>query len=136
MSAPHQVLLYGRERGESFLARAREHAGREWPGKLVVQRHPHFFGWDGCEAGVAAIYVESRFAEVADAYRERGVAVFTEVEIGSAHEEDVKDDGQEAARPEDGDGHQVRQHPEGQGPLGEVTPITAARRRGRPRKVA
>lgn len=132
MAAPHQILLYGRERGEAFLERARAHALANHPGLQIVQRHPAYFGCDGCEATAAIVYVESYFAGVVADYRAARVPVYTEHEIGVADE--VEHHGQEAAQAGSPELLQDGQDAQGQGAVGQVVPI--ARRRGRPRKVA
>lgn len=148
MSAPHQILLYGREHGEAFLARARAHALAHHPGLQIVQRHPNYFGWDGCEITAAIVYVEARYAGIIADYRGRGVPVFTEADIG-VRDEGIQDQGRQVAAPDGGNTGQEHVDADGQGPpdggaqdaeghgqLGSVTPIATARRRGRPRKVA
>lgn len=80
------VLLYGRERGESFLARAQAHAAAHIEGRVALrQRHVGFFRPEETEPATA-VYVESRFAAVVEAYRRLGVAVFTEADLGAGTE--------------------------------------------------
>ncbi len=131
MSAPHQILLYWRERGEAFLARATQHALANHPGLQVVQRHPGFFGYDGCEPSAAIVYVESYFAGVVADYRDRNVPVFTELEIGVADDE-LKDQGQGSGLADERDERQGGLAAEVEGApraQEQVTPITKGRRR-------
>lgn len=76
-----QIVLYGRERGEAFLARARADAPVRFGGEpRIVERNVAFFAPSDCEPALA-VYVEARFAAVVAAYQARGVSVVTDADL-------------------------------------------------------
>lgn len=126
MPSWEQIVLYGRERGEAFLARARADIRARFGADCrIAERTAARDRIVECERAVA-VYVEARFADIIAAYHALGVPVVTDLDLA---EQEAAHEAKEARQQPP-----VDQHPEGQGreeELARAIPISVARRRRR-----